>query len=410
MDGKEIETIEVNKKVLTDIVDESVSKKLAENAVKQDEEILKLNNKLDLIAKNQSSMLDMPNVKVNEKDHALATYLRAFAVSQLDNIPIDKVLESFKPKYSDSSIAKIEKTMTTGVNVSGGLLVPEVLTSELIPYLYPNSIFRPNGAKVLTLPRGNAKIRKQTGKTTGYWVDENTAPTALTGITLGYLYLNVHKYCGIADFSNDLLRYGDISVDSLLIEDLGLSTAETEDTAFLSGNGTIHSPKGIKNLMDAGNQFAMTATPTSAKIKADLLKAKLLVKKGLKGNVNLLTNLYWLGSATLENSLLSRVNTQDFPMDFAQQLMTTGGFYGAKFICSEIVPDDELYLISMDKFIIGDGLQMNTELIKDAVIDVNGTVKSGVSQDFSVIRLIKETDCGLRYDKAVSLITGISGW
>ena len=96
----------------------------------------------------------------------------------------------------EMSIGFVEKAMGATVPSDGGYFVPNVLSSEVIPYLYNKIIMRQAGARVVPMPNGNMTIPRFDATATGYWVGENTAITKSQS-TIGSIKLNAKKAAGL---------------------------------------------------------------------------------------------------------------------------------------------------------------------------------------------------------------------
>jgi hypothetical protein len=68
----------------------------------------------------------------------------------------------------------------------------------------------------------------------------------------------------------------------------------------------------------------------------------------------------------------------------------------------------EHYYVEMSECFIGDAMELELEVIENATYDVSGTLRSGVSRDESVIRLIRKVDFGMRHVESAFVVEAVT--
>jgi HK97 family phage major capsid protein len=138
------------------------------------------------------------------------------------------------------------KAMSFGVDTAGGFLVPnEVLTSQLIPLLYANTVCVELGATRLDgLTRAPIQIPRVGGGTTAYWIGETGTITA-SDAAVEQVQLMPHGLAAMTVVSELLLGMDSPGVESMLREDMARQMALKLDLAALAGTGASGQPTGI---------------------------------------------------------------------------------------------------------------------------------------------------------------------
>lgn len=337
-----------------------------------------------------------------EKGDALGCLMHARMRFGTDQRAAEAWAKKTYGERSPQARAMQASNFTSGGAVIGGNFVG----SELIELLRAKSVFRMAGARSIRLVGGSATIPKITGGSSAYWGDEGDNITA-SELTTGNVKLQEKKLTALVPFSNDLGRNSDLAVDRMIRDDMVRSAANAEELAFFRGAGTANTPKGIYHWVTSANRHN-TAGATLANIRTDVRTAK----KSL-GNqnapfekrawfmhsqaqdyvgteiVDANSNLVWPAMA---DGMGAKWNggtvypTNNIPLDLSGGVSTTGGV------------QSELYLIEMTEVFIGDSLDLELEVFANATyVDANGNLRSGISRDESVVRLIRKMDFAMRH-------------
>lgn len=276
---------------------------------------------------------------------------------------------------------------------AGGALVPDEFSSEIIPLMLAESVFRKAGAVVLPL-RGTLEIPKMTGGITGYWVGENAAITPSQG-TFGSVKLIEKKLASVTPISNDLLRLGGPNVDRLIRDNIVTALANAEDTAFFKGAGTAYEPRGIFYQMTAAHKSA-TAGTALANIRTDIQDCLTALDDD---NVPRVRRVWFYPTSTVTYIKWAMVDSNSnfsFP-----ELRASNTIDGFPVLVSNNL-DTEMYHVEMSKIFIGDGPGLEIQIRDGVAWDNSGTVVAGYSYDQSVIRAIKVTDMVMADPNAAS--------
>jgi len=310
--------------------------------------------------------------------------------------------------HEEASVFAKEKAMTQNVFAEGGALVPAEYSAELIELLRNKTAVRQLGARVL--PMGaSLEMPSQDQAGTAYYVGEGIAIT-LSEQKVGSMKLSEKKLAGLVVVSNDLIRNAVFSAEEFVRDDLVQVLALKEDYTALFGTGGEYSPRGLVSLIDASHQYAATAAaptaPTLAEVKKELAKAKRKLKTA---NIPMV-RLGWVISPRTEELLYSI--TDGNGNSVFQAALDSGTLHGAPVIVTNQIPENpggtsaESRIISGDwsQFLIGESMQPQIEVFPNAAYDSAGTVKSGISQDQSVVRALAKHDFNTRYNKAFVIV------
>jgi len=295
------------------------------------------------------------------------------------------------------------KAMSEESGEAGGYLVPPEFSKDLIEFLRAEAIVRRAQAPVLSMNSNVLNIPKITGGSSAFFIGENENIPA-TDVQVGQLQLTAKKLAALLPVSNDLLRDG--GGEKMMSDDLVTSLAGAEDTNFLRGNGSQNSPKGILYAVNSANKFDANGTINLQNVMADLTKAIARVKKAKVR----LTKPVWFFGTNVWQYLYTVQN--GFGVPAFQSQMDSGKLLGYTFLESADIPENlgtggdesEIYFGNAADFVIGQNMQLIIDINDSAAYYNGSSVVSAFSLDQTVIRVISRIDCGLRHDKAFSVI------
>ena len=304
---------------------------------------------------------------------------------------------------------QIVANMEQSTNTKGGYLVDTDYSRDFIDLLRPQVVIRRLGARSVPMPDGNLTMRKKTAGTQASYVGERV-PAPTTDMQVGELTVNAKKLMALVPITNQLIRRASYGVDSLVRDDLLSSAAVKEDQQFLRGAVAAGAPTGARYLAATGNVLTMTASPSLVTVSSDLSRLILAVK-----NANLpMLSCGWVMSPTVKEFLANlRDGNGNIVYPSIEANNTLKGYQIGE---TTSVPDNlgvggnesELYFGDWSQFLIGDTYQVALAASTEAAYDDNGTIRAAFSNDETVIRLIEEHDTQLRYDRAVSVLTGVT--
>lgn len=300
-----------------------------------------------------------------------------------------------------------------GNGPSGGFLVPEDVSSEIIELLRPASTVRAMGARPIPLPNGNLTTnRRATGANFGYIGEQQDTPA--TGYTYGQMKLSAKKLAGIVPISNDLLRASGTAVDRMIRDDIVADAAQIEDRYFLRGAGTDNSPRGLR-FQHLGTTFlsshvlTMTATPDLQKVDNDLGRLELAL-----GNFNVpYGGAHWIMAP---RTAMFLTNLRDGNGNKVYPEMAQGQLRGKPVHQTTEIPinlgggtESEIILAHPQHVVIGEHMGIELALSTEAAYkDSDGNMQAAFSRDETLMRMIMQHDLGLRHLPAVSILTGVT--
>lgn len=148
------------------------------------------------------------------------------------------------------------KAMTAGTGSTGGYLVPDQVSNELLEVREAQSVLRGLFSS-LQVTSDTLRIATVTGGLTAGWVAE-LAEKPISDLAFGEISTNVFQKAGMAVASNQLLKDANRSLDRLIYRDLAKRLVALEEAAFINGSGTGQ-PRGILQTSGIQTQAATGA-------------------------------------------------------------------------------------------------------------------------------------------------------
>lgn len=371
------------------------------------------------------------------KGHMFARSVRAMALAFIETGrkgDIDAVKFSVKKHWGDddpvlkaiedsAKLADAGKTKATAAQAGdpaslGNLIAPQ-WSMEFIELLRNRPVIR-SMASVIPNPTGSLTLRRQTSAATAYWVGEGFSVTpSKPGV--GLMNFLRKKLAALCVATNDLLRYSTgplaLAADEMILNDLLQVVALAEDLAFIRGDGTAFSPKGLRNLALTGQVFAQ-AGATLADIDSDFAKALRLIEEQ---NVFIEPDsIHWLMVPRTYWALYNIAPATDAGarpyrdgLDTRDAKAPQGRVLGNPVHKTNQIPknlgggsnESETYCVHGPSMWIADTLNVQVDVFPGGAYQDGAAVVSGISNDETPIRVLKEMDFNLRYQEAVSIIT-----
>lgn len=311
-------------------------------------------------------------------------------------------------KLADDLAAARTKAMAAGDATAGGFLVPPTYSQDVIEFLRAQSVIRRLGARAIPVPTGTVKIPKLSGGATAYYVGENVNATK-SELTTGQLTLSFKKLVTLVPVSNDLIRYSSPGADAIVRDDTVNAMRVREDSAFIRDAGTESTPKGLRFWAHPDHVVAANGTASVQNTFTDLGK---LLQKLLDANIPMIAPA-WIFAPRTYLYLMTLLNSNGIPV-FREEL-STGKLWGYPYGVTTNVPanlgsganQSEIYLTDMAQVVIGDALNLVVDASQEAAYYDGSTVVAAYSQDQTVVRAIAEHDIGVRYDKAIAVLTEV---
>lgn len=300
---------------------------------------------------------------------------------------------------------------------AGGAFIPENFVGrEFIERLTAQAQVRAAGARSLPLINGSATVPKLTGGATGSWIGSEGANATPSEQTTGELKLVEKKYMVLVPISNDLRRNSSLEAERIVRDDMITVASNDEDSAFLKGSGLAGQPKGIYNWVPAAGKGNSAGT-TLANVRTDIRSAKNRLDNN---NVPYVRRAWFMPSRSMNYMGWDLV---DGNSNFAFPSLQSAG--GATLGGDPVRRDNNIsitlgagsnatehYYVEMSECFIGDSLELSLELIENATYAVSGSesasLRSGVSRDESVIRLIRKTDFAMRHVESAFVLEAVT--
>lgn len=351
-----------------------------------------------------------------EKGLAFARVLKALALSKFEGNGAEAAPSYLKAwgdvDLADSLIDSRKKAMAAGVATAGGYLVPQQYSTEIIDILRARTVMRRMGVPSIQMNTGTFNIPKITQGSTGYYVGENVNATK-SELTTGNLQLTFKKLVGLVPVSNDLLRYSQPSADTIIRNDVVRALQSREDQAFVRGDGTSGTPKGLRYALNlASNLLMVTAGGVSlANTTTDLGRLILALENA---NIPLMRGGWILGPRA-KHYLMTVQNTSGFFV--YRDEMLRGTLWGFPFASTTTIPtnltdnggtdESEVYFGDFDEAIIGEAANLIVDASQEAAYYDGTEVVSAFSKDQTVVRAIAEHDFALRRDTSFAVLRGV---
>lgn len=387
--------IEKLKKTIDEIVHESV-KPLQEQQTNWTTKIKKEEKKVE---------------EKQEKSIRVARMIRALAAAKGDP---EKAAWYAKKNFEDEEVVKI---LSTNPGSSGGFLVPEEYSREIIELLRPQNVVRRLGATVIPMTTGVLNIPKITGGAIASYIGENQTIPA-NDMHFGQVKLQWKKLAAIVPISNDLIRYGTPEADMVVRDDLVAAVANAEERAFLYGGSTTE-PRGLNNWARFGGTVINSdyTNITYETVMSELSKAVLALKEG---NARFLRPA-WVMAPRTEMYLMTLTDTNG---NFVfRSEMSTGKLLGYPYavtnnvlIMSGLTPDGttqvddytQVFFVDFADTIIGESMRLAIDVSTDASFQAwdgsQMTTINAFTNDQTLIRVIEENDFAMRHEKSVAVI------
>jgi HK97 family phage major capsid protein len=406
-------------------IDEQLDKALAPLTSKQQDLMT------EMLARKQSD-----EVKAMPKGTMFARTVRAIALTTIDkgDSKDPERVKATAVKFfgaSDPVVKSIDdsiKLKATGSQAQdptslGNMIAPQ-FAAEFIALLRNTAVIR-NIARTIPNPTGQLTMRRQTSAGTAYWHGEGK-PITPSKPGVGTLNFSRKKLGVIYVVSNDMLRYGGSDVDAFLLQDMLAISGLAEDVSFIRGDGTQFQPSGLKSLIASANVFAQSGT-TLAAVDTDFAQAKRLIEENnvmaADDDIHwLLVPRTWWGlwnkAAATDTGYRPYRDGLQSPNTMINGQLMNGRILGSPAHKTNQIPknlgggtnESETYCVHGPSLLIADTLNNQIDAFNGgAYYDAgSGVVVSGISNDETVIRLLREVDFNMRYQEAASMITTVT--
>ena len=344
----------------------------------------------------------------------LARLIRAYRCATLENSDVDSILKGWGDDWmlddlgQERDARSLGHTKALGYSslASGGALVPTAYVQEMIELLRARNVIRSAGARQLPLPNGNLTMPRQTGAATASYTGESSSLAASQG-TLDQITLVAKKLMAITAVSNELMRTADPSADRFVRDDLLATAANREDLAFIRGDGTQNTPRGLRYAA-----ASISAAAAGATLGDMLTTTQDLFTQLANSNIAMERPAFFLSPRSYYALMFARDASGDGLL--LREEIANGSLFGVPIFTTTQIPvnlgggsDSEMYLADMNQVIIGVALNPVVAIFDGAAYNSGGAVVSGVSRDETVVRMKQEHDIVVRHPEAVAVKTGV---
>lgn len=338
----------------------------------------------------------------------------------------------------------VSRALVVSIGASGGFIVPPDYVNEIIELLRPMAVVRGSNPRVIPMPRGTMTLPGQATPATASYGGEASAITT-SQQTVDQIVATYKKLMALVPVSNDMMRYADPAVDAFVRDDLVKVLALREDLAFLTGDGTLATPRGFLSFANAwvvaqgGTAGTWLTTGNSTAAVDGTAGSALIGANG--GNFVTSTESYNLSTAASElGGLVNKLDTANVPdtrrvwfmnprtknylynvqnslgVYVYREEMAAGKLLGYPFKCSTqigITYHDAsssnndcsfVFLAEMDEVMILDSMSLELAVSREGTyVDGSGNTQSAFQKDLTLVRAIAEHDFQLRHDSAVAI-------
>lgn len=192
----------------------------------------------DLETRMTPRRVSLPGLEDEAKNFSLIRAIRAIVTRDWSNAGFERdVFEQ----------ARKRTAMSMATDTSMGYFVPNEILAGYIELFRAESVLLKLGATNLDGLVGNpVSVPKQTGGATTYWVGENESITE-SSETAAQVNLTPKKVAALVKLSNELLKFSNPSIETMIRSDVTIAIALAIDLAGLRGSGASHEPRGIAN-------------------------------------------------------------------------------------------------------------------------------------------------------------------
>ncbi|GLK86679.1 phage major capsid protein [Ancylobacter defluvii] len=310
-------------------------------------------------------------------------------------------------------VADIGAAMQTNDMSSGGVFVPERLSSQLIQLLYPRTVIR-RISRVVPLVGGTDTIPTVEKGVNAYYIGEGNDITT-DEPSFGALSFKEREIASLVPLSNKLIRLSSVGIDTYVRDMMVQGFAQAEDGAFLRGTGVGAGPKGLRYLILPANIFNASgaAAPTAAQIDSDTRKLLL----ALSGADIPMINPRWLmhdrvflflqdlrdanGNKVYPGLEAAQPNFRGYPVERFNRIPTNLDAGGGN------LDGTEIYFGDFSFSMIADSYRIRIDANEAAAYKVGNEMVSAYSRNQTLIRGLAGHDYGVSRRQAFAMLNNV---
>ena len=312
----------------------------------------------------------------------------------------------YKRQWGDDIACKALAATDTA---AGGVLIPEVMATEIIELLRPMSAVRRLNPVMVPMNQGNMHIPKMAGGAAASYIGEN-ANIPRTQPDFGEVIAQAKKLAALVAMSNDLLRRTDAGSETMVRDDLVAAIGQRSDLAFIRDLGTAATPKGLRYWAPTANVIAANGTVNLANVTTDLGKLMLAL---LNGNVRMLRPGWLFAPRTYV--YLTTVRDANGNYAFRAEMLA-GTLWGFPYAMTTQIPtnlgagtnESEVYFVDFADVVIAEATTLMIDSSSEAAYHDGSTVIAAFSMDQTVVRSIIEHDLVMRHAESVAVLTAVT--
>lgn len=385
------------KKSVADLVKESVSSAVStEVKTAMDTAMAEVQKRYEDIYKGARADEQKKGAKTVEPGIRLARYAKCVLASEKGG-DVEFWAKKIYPDDAELS-AYAKAAMSVSVPADGGFLVPEVLSSEIIEYLYPKLVLTKLGARRIDMPSGNLTVPKFNATAAAYYIGENRNPTQ-SKAAIGSVKLSAKKLAVLVPISNDLIRSASSLADAMIRDDMVTISQLKRDYVAFYGSGTQYTPSGLSALLTSSEVYGSSTTAFTADIPGFLLGELMgknipMISVGWTFSGRAWAYLYNLKTTTgayIYRAEMDVGKLLGFPYHVSNQISYTAGSPGYV----------DIFLGDFSEFYDGVQMEMQMEASREAAyLDSEGNTVSAFSNDQTVLRLLTLHDYNIRHKES----------
>lgn len=305
----------------------------------------------------------------------------------------------------------ISAALSGATEGAGGVTIPRPSAQTLIDLLTPRVLVRSMGAMVHDMPAGEMRNAKALTGPTASYAGEN-APIVESEPTFGKVDEKFKKLTSLVPIGNSLLRHSNMSVGRLIRDQMIRFMSLREDLAFIRGDGTGDTPKGVRNWCLPGN-LQLAVANTALVVEAALRK---MVSQVEDANVAMVMP-GWMMRASTKN-FLANLRDPDSGVKLFPSIEANGTLWGYPIGLSSQIPNNlgagtnqtEVYFVDFAEIMIGDSMDITVATSTEAAfVNTSGETVSAFQSDLTLMRAIAEHDLAPAHDEGIAVLTGV-GW
>jgi len=384
----------MGEKTIVDLVNESVA-----GAVQPaiDKAMAEVQKKYASIYDGAAEERAKKGIKDPEPGIRIARYAKCVLAAETGKGDLEFWAKSIYP--NDTELQAYTKTaMSVSTPSEGGYAVPEVLSSEIIQYLYPKLVLTKLGARKVDMPNGNLSIPRFNATSSAYYIGENRAATK-SQATLGSVKLSAKKLAVLVPISNDLIRSASPIADAMIRDDMVQISQLKRDYVAFYGAGTLYTPSGLAALLTTTEKYGGASTAFTADIPGYLLGELMgknipMISVGWTFSGRAWAYLYNLKTSTgayIYRAEMDQGKLLGYPFFVSNQIAYTAGSPGYV----------DIFLGDFSEYYDAVQMEMQMEASREATyVDDAGATISAFSNDQTVLRLLTLHDYNVRHKES----------